>query len=44
MISEFRVNPMHLDELQWFVVLAETEHVTDAAAELGVSSPPCRAR
>ncbi|BDY28433.1 LysR family transcriptional regulator [Mycolicibacterium mageritense] len=30
---------MHLDELQWFVVLAETEHVTDAAAELGVSQP-----
>ncbi|WP_432246375.1 LysR family transcriptional regulator [Mycolicibacterium sp. ELW1] len=30
---------MHLEELQWFVVLAETEHVTDAAAELGVSQP-----
>ncbi|MEX3652669.1 LysR substrate-binding domain-containing protein [Mycolicibacterium fortuitum] len=30
---------MHLDELQWFVVLAETEHVTDAAAELGISQP-----
>ncbi len=30
---------MHLDELQWFVALAETEHVTDAAAELGVSQP-----
>ncbi|MGV9800922.1 LysR substrate-binding domain-containing protein [Mycobacterium sp. NPDC003449] len=30
---------MHLDELAWFVVLAETEHVTDAAAELGVSQP-----
>lgn len=30
---------MHLEELQWFVVLAEVEHVTDAAAELGVSQP-----
>ncbi len=30
---------MNLEELQWFVVLAETEHVTDAAAELGVSQP-----
>ena len=30
---------MHLEELHWFVVLAETEHVTDAAAELGVSQP-----
>lgn len=30
---------MHLDELHWFVVLAETEHVTDAAAELRVSQP-----
>ncbi len=30
---------MNLDELQWFVVLAETEHVTDAAAELGISQP-----
>ncbi|OMC05208.1 LysR family transcriptional regulator [Mycolicibacterium fortuitum] len=30
---------MHLDELQWFVVLAETEHVTDAATELGISQP-----
>lgn len=30
---------MHLEELQWFVVLAETEHVTDAAAVLGVSQP-----
>lgn len=30
---------MHTDELHWFVVLAETEHVTDAAAELGVSQP-----
>ena len=25
---------VHLEELQWFVALAETEHVTDAAAEL----------
>jgi LysR family transcriptional regulator, transcription activator of glutamate synthase operon len=30
---------VNLEELQWFVVLAETEHVTDAAAELGVSQP-----
>ncbi|WP_123024286.1 LysR family transcriptional regulator [Mycolicibacterium stellerae] len=30
---------MNLEELQWFVVLAETEHVTDAAAELSVSQP-----
>ncbi|MEZ0357971.1 LysR family transcriptional regulator [Mycobacterium sp. SA01] len=30
---------MHLEELQWFVVLAETEHATEAAAELGVSQP-----
>lgn len=30
---------MHLDDLRWFVVLADTEHVTDAAAELGVSQP-----
>ncbi|MCW2516041.1 MAG: transcriptional regulator [Mycobacterium sp.] len=30
---------MHLEELEWFVALAETEHVTDAAAELGVSQP-----
>jgi LysR family transcriptional regulator, transcription activator of glutamate synthase operon len=30
---------VHLVELQWFVALAETEHVTDAAAVLGVSQP-----
>jgi LysR family transcriptional activator of glutamate synthase operon len=30
---------VHLEELQWFVVLAQTEHVTDAAAELGVTQP-----
>jgi LysR family transcriptional regulator, transcription activator of glutamate synthase operon len=30
---------VHFQELQWFVVLAETEHVTEAAAELGVSQP-----
>ncbi len=30
---------MNLDELGWFVVLAYTQHVTDAAAELGVSQP-----
>lgn len=30
---------MDVDDLHWFVVLAETEHVTDAAAELGISQP-----
>jgi LysR family transcriptional regulator, transcription activator of glutamate synthase operon len=30
---------VNLEELQWFVVLAETEHVTDAAAQLSVSQP-----
>ncbi|MET0704097.1 MAG: LysR family transcriptional regulator [Mycobacterium sp.] len=30
---------MDLDELRWFVVLAETEHVTDAAAELRITQP-----
>ena len=30
---------MDLDELRWFVVLAETQHVTDAAAELRVTQP-----
>ena len=30
---------MNLEELHWFVVLAETQHVTDAAAELQVSQP-----
>jgi DNA-binding transcriptional LysR family regulator len=30
---------VHLEELQWFVVLAEAEHVTDAAALLGISQP-----
>jgi LysR family transcriptional regulator, transcription activator of glutamate synthase operon len=30
---------VNLSELHWFVVLAETEHVTDAAAELSVSQP-----
>jgi LysR family transcriptional activator of glutamate synthase operon len=30
---------VHFEELQWFVVLAETEHVTVAAAELGISQP-----
>lgn len=30
---------MELDELRWFVVLAETEHVTDAAAQLRVTQP-----
>jgi LysR family transcriptional regulator, transcription activator of glutamate synthase operon len=30
---------VHLEELKWFVVLAETEHVTEAADELAVSQP-----
>jgi LysR family transcriptional regulator, transcription activator of glutamate synthase operon len=30
---------VRLEELQWFVTLAETEHVTVAAAELRVSQP-----
>jgi LysR family transcriptional regulator, transcription activator of glutamate synthase operon len=30
---------VHLEELEWFVALAEIEHVTGAAAELGVSQP-----
>jgi DNA-binding transcriptional LysR family regulator len=30
---------VNLEELYWFVVLAETEHVTEAAAELQVSQP-----
>jgi LysR family transcriptional regulator, transcription activator of glutamate synthase operon len=30
---------MQLKELRWFVVLAGTEHVTDAAAELGIAQP-----
>jgi len=30
---------VRLEELEWFVVLAETQHVTDAAAELGISQP-----
>lgn len=30
---------VHLDELGWFVVLADTEHVTEAAADLGITQP-----
>jgi len=30
---------VHLEEVEWFVALAEIEHVTEAAAELGVSQP-----
>ncbi|GAA0935181.1 LysR family transcriptional regulator [Kribbella koreensis] len=30
---------MHVEDLRWFVVLAETEHLTDAAAVLGTSQP-----
>ncbi|HET6297652.1 MAG TPA: LysR family transcriptional regulator [Kribbella sp.] len=30
---------MNVDDLRWFVVLAETEHLTDAAAVLGTSQP-----
>ena len=36
------IRGMELRELQWFVVLAETEHVTIAAAQLHVSQPLCR--
>jgi LysR family transcriptional activator of glutamate synthase operon len=30
---------MNVDDLRWFVVLAETEHLTEAAATLGTSQP-----
>ncbi|GAA1591265.1 LysR family transcriptional regulator [Kribbella sancticallisti] len=30
---------MHIQDLRWFVVLAEAEHLTDAAAVLGTSQP-----
>jgi DNA-binding transcriptional LysR family regulator len=30
---------MHVEDLRWFVVLAETEHLTAAAAALGTSQP-----
>jgi LysR family transcriptional activator of glutamate synthase operon len=30
---------VHVDDLRWFVVLAETEHLTDAAAVLGTNQP-----
>ena len=30
---------MNLDELHWFVALAESEHMTDAAAELNITQP-----
>jgi len=30
---------MHVEDLRWFVVLADTEHLTDAAALLGTSQP-----
>jgi DNA-binding transcriptional LysR family regulator len=30
---------MHVEDLRWFVVLAETEHLTAAAATLGTSQP-----
>lgn len=30
---------MNLDELHWFVVLAETGHMTNAAAELNITQP-----
>lgn len=30
---------MHAEDLRWFVVLAETEHLTEAAAVLGTSQP-----
>ncbi|MET9316991.1 LysR family transcriptional regulator [Kribbella sp. NPDC003505] len=30
---------MHVEDLRWFTVLAETEHLTEAAAALGTSQP-----
>jgi LysR family transcriptional regulator, transcription activator of glutamate synthase operon len=30
---------MHVEDLRWFAVLAETEHLTEAAAVLGTSQP-----
>ncbi|WP_037080318.1 LysR family transcriptional regulator [Pseudonocardia spinosispora] len=30
---------MTIDELEWYVVLAETEHMTEAAAQLNVTQP-----
>ncbi|GAB2630080.1 LysR family transcriptional regulator [Kribbella swartbergensis] len=30
---------MHFEDLRWFAVLAETEHLTEAAAALGTSQP-----
>ncbi|MGW5193170.1 LysR family transcriptional regulator [Kribbella sp. NPDC004138] len=30
---------MHVEDLRWFAVLAETEHLTEAAAALGTSQP-----
>ena len=30
---------MNVDELHWFVVLAETQHMTDAAAQLNITQP-----
>lgn len=30
---------MHVEDLRWFVALAETEHLTEAAAVLGTSQP-----
>ncbi|HZC91340.1 MAG TPA: LysR family transcriptional regulator [Mycobacterium sp.] len=30
---------MYIDELRWFVALAETGHMTDAAAKLNISQP-----
>ncbi|WP_432886283.1 LysR family transcriptional regulator [Kribbella sp. CA-245084] len=30
---------MHIEDLRWFAVLAETEHLTEAAAALGTSQP-----
>ncbi|WP_328525391.1 LysR family transcriptional regulator [Kribbella sp. NBC_00359] len=30
---------MHVEDLRWFAVLAETEHLTEAAATLGTSQP-----
>lgn len=34
-----RIAGVDLEELQWFAVLADTENVTEAAAQLGISQP-----
>ena len=34
-----RAGAVTIDELQWYVVLAETEHMTEAATRLNVAQP-----